>query len=89
MRMGFLAGGILGAAAAIYFSRSKHPLVSIGKEILQDRIGNMTNGFTERAKNGETKPASDSEEMNIVSEMVESDPELKKQVNEIMHQEYQ
>jgi gas vesicle protein len=93
MRMsGFLVGGLVGAAAAIYFSRNNRPMLlsAVNWDQALDKAGQFVrtaknvwdSGSTIQTNNiSNTKSDAD---LDQVKNMVSKEPQLQHQVNEIL-----
>ena len=93
MRMsGFLVGGILGAAAAMYFSRNNKPmlLANVNWDQAVDKAGQFVRSAKTMWDTASIVTATSSSDkksgpgLSKVEEIIHSDPTLSHQVDEIM-----
>jgi len=79
MRMSsFIIGGLVGAAAVVYFNRNNKPIM-----FSLSQAGESVNRMVDAAMNKVRENKSDSG-LNQVKQMAEKDPEVKHEINEIM-----
>lgn len=92
MRMSsFIAGGIMGAAAAIYLSRNNKPIM-FSLSQAGESVNRMMDTAMSRMKNmADNQPVGQSAAdstggLDKVEEMAEKDPQVKQQVDEILEE---
>lgn len=92
MRMSsFIAGGIMGAAAAMYLSRNNKPIM-FSLSQASESVNRMMDTAMDRMKNmmdnrsvGQSGQSTDSASgLDKVEKMTERDPQVKQQVDEIL-----
>jgi hypothetical protein len=91
MRMGFIVGGILGAAAAMYITRNKPMMLSGFSNMLgsfrmnEDTMNKVSKTATSAMKDLTGKKESQAKaDLSDVANILSKDPALKAQVNEIL-----
>ncbi len=86
MRMSsFLMGGIVGAAAVMYFSRNNRPMLFSAFNQAAEKAGRFMNASTSIASTDKNSSKSDESQ---IKNIVQSDPELKDTVNEILSENH-
>lgn len=88
MKMGFWLGSIVGAAAAVYYTRNKEQLMTAGfGNQIKNSLNNVMGSETQRQNNpNTTQTQSQDMDLGQVEQYVHEDPELKHQVDEIMRE---
>ncbi len=90
MRMGFFMGAALGAAAAYYWSKNKGSLnMNMGElsgKAMSAFMGMMSSNSSNQKQQQESHGQNSHSEagMNELEKIVQQDPELKKQVDDII-----
>lgn len=88
---GFLLGSMVGAAAVVYFSRNNKPTMASSWSQAGDSINNLVDTARNKMMNMSTKmkqdkqtPSQNSNAMEKVEDIVNQDPKVEHQVNEIL-----
>ncbi|HEY0826754.1 MAG TPA: hypothetical protein VGE40_01545 [Bacilli bacterium] len=88
---GFLFGSLVGAAAVVYFSRNNKPTMASSWSQAGDSINNLVDTAKNKMMNMSTKmqqnkqnPSQNQTGMEKVEDIVNQDPRVKHQVNEIL-----
>ncbi len=88
---GFLLGSLVGAAAVVYFSRNNKPTMAASWSQVGDSINNLVDTATNKIMNMRTNmmqnkqnPSQNSTGMEKVEDIVNQNPQVKQQVNEIL-----
>jgi hypothetical protein len=91
MRMGFIVGGILGAVAAMYITRNKPMMLAgFGNALSGLRLSEDTMNKVSKTASSAVKDLSSNKESSVkadlseVTSILNKDPALKAQVNDIL-----
>ncbi len=81
---GVVIGGIIGAAAALYFSRNNGSLRFAGINKAGQSVDQMVEQVRSRFMDMNQNKVGGTAAMNEVTHIIESDPQLKQEVNQVL-----